>query len=219
MNELVDRVNRVLEENHSPFIKPIETLYKGYRFRSRLEARWAVFFDTVGIEYRYEPEGFEKGSGTDVVRYLPDFYLPGSQTWVEVKGSNEQFKRDADRMEQFLDWGCPLPGFDDSDGGQATLGRGLLILGEIPEPKWSVVFHPIIRHHKGLVWRFARFGKGYCPVVVESNFHVLLMFFADEEPKEWTTDIVQIETPRAIKVVIDAYGAARSARFEHGEHP
>ena len=26
-------------------IKAIETYYKGYRFRSRLEARWAVFFD------------------------------------------------------------------------------------------------------------------------------------------------------------------------------
>ena len=37
-------------------IKPIETVYNGYRFRSRLEARWAVFFDAAGIEYEYEPE-------------------------------------------------------------------------------------------------------------------------------------------------------------------
>lgn len=51
-------------------IKPIETEYKGYRFRSRLEARWAVFFDALGIEYQYEPEGFELPSGK---RYLPDF--------------------------------------------------------------------------------------------------------------------------------------------------
>ena len=28
-------------------IKPIETKYNGYRFRSRLEARWAVFFDMI----------------------------------------------------------------------------------------------------------------------------------------------------------------------------
>ena len=40
-------------------IKPIETVYNGYRFRSRLEARWAVFFRAVGIEYQYEPEGFD----------------------------------------------------------------------------------------------------------------------------------------------------------------
>ena len=32
-------------------MKAIETEYNGYRFRSRLEARWAVFFDALGIEY------------------------------------------------------------------------------------------------------------------------------------------------------------------------
>ena len=37
-------------------VKPIETVYKGYRFRSRLEARWAVFFDALDIEWYYEPE-------------------------------------------------------------------------------------------------------------------------------------------------------------------
>lgn len=51
-------------------IKPIETYYNGYRFRSRLEARWAVFFDTLGVEYEYEPEGFMLPSGKC---YLPDF--------------------------------------------------------------------------------------------------------------------------------------------------
>ena len=36
-------------------IKAVQTEYNGYKFRSRLEARWAVFFDTLGIEYEYEP--------------------------------------------------------------------------------------------------------------------------------------------------------------------
>lgn len=40
-------------------MKAIETIYNNYHFRSRLEARWAVFFDTLGIEYRYEPEGYD----------------------------------------------------------------------------------------------------------------------------------------------------------------
>ena len=53
-------------------IKAIETIYNGYKFRSRLEARWAVFFDNAVIEYEYEPEGFDLGG----VWYLPDFYLP-----------------------------------------------------------------------------------------------------------------------------------------------
>lgn len=71
-------------------IKAIETRYKGYRFRSRLEARWAVFFDALGIEWKYEPEGFELSDGT---RYLPDFWLPfresphaGAGYWIEIKG-------------------------------------------------------------------------------------------------------------------------------------
>lgn len=63
-------------------IHAIETEYNGYRFRSRLEARWAVFFDTLGVPYDYEPEGFELGSG---IRYLPDFWLPTWNSWVEIK--------------------------------------------------------------------------------------------------------------------------------------
>lgn len=63
-------------------MKAIETHYKGYRFRSRLEARWAVFFDALKIEWTYEPEGFELPEGG---RYLPDFFLPVHELWVEVK--------------------------------------------------------------------------------------------------------------------------------------
>ena len=63
-------------------IKPIETVYKGYRFRSRLEARWAVFFDNLGIVWEYEKEGFDLGEG---IYYLPDFWLPEVKMWAEVK--------------------------------------------------------------------------------------------------------------------------------------
>lgn len=71
-------------------IKAIETRYAGCRFRSRLEARWAVFFDHLKIEWRYEPQGFQLPSGS----YLPDFHLPEFLThestlvgtWVEIKG-------------------------------------------------------------------------------------------------------------------------------------
>lgn len=64
------------------YIKPIETQYDGYRFRSRLEARWAVFFDTLGIKYQYEIEGYEM----EGLRYLPDFYIPSLNRWFEIKG-------------------------------------------------------------------------------------------------------------------------------------
>ena len=62
---------------------PIETLYNGVRFRSRLEARWALFMDTIGVRWLYEHEGYELPSG----RYLPDFWLPEIRggCFVEIK--------------------------------------------------------------------------------------------------------------------------------------
>lgn len=74
-------------------IRAIETRYKGYRFRSRLEARWAVFFDACGYQWEYEPEGFALPCGT---YYLPDFKLFGKDQngdfnvfYIEVKPSHE----------------------------------------------------------------------------------------------------------------------------------
>ena len=63
-------------------IKAIQTQYNGYKFRSRLEARWAVFFDEIGIKYEYEKEGYNLGA---LGWYLPDFYLPEFELWVEIK--------------------------------------------------------------------------------------------------------------------------------------
>jgi hypothetical protein len=63
-------------------IKAIETRYKGYRMQSRLEARWAVFFDALGIEWEYEKEGFDLG---EEGWYLPDFYLKDFAAWIEIK--------------------------------------------------------------------------------------------------------------------------------------
>lgn len=63
-------------------IQAIETVYRGYRFRSRLEARWAVFFDTLSIDFDYEPEGYDLA---EAGYYLPDFYLPDLRLWLEVK--------------------------------------------------------------------------------------------------------------------------------------
>lgn len=70
-------------------IKPIETVYNGYRFRSRLEARWAVFFDQLGIKNEYEKEGFDLG---ELGWYLPDFWLPESGWFIEVKGTTSDEK-------------------------------------------------------------------------------------------------------------------------------
>ena len=100
-------------------IQAIETCYQGFRFRSRTEARWAVFFDALGLAYRYEPEGFKLKDGDEEVYYLPDFYLPTLKTWFEVKGlppsSAEEHK-------------CWLL-------SRAKDERVLLAYGGIPQPK------------------------------------------------------------------------------------
>lgn len=64
-------------------MKAIETTYGGVKFRSRLEARWALVLDKLHVEWRYEHEGYELESG----RYLPDFWLPDLRdgTWLEIK--------------------------------------------------------------------------------------------------------------------------------------
>lgn len=79
-------------------MKAIETRYKGYRFRSRLEARWAVFFDALGIKWEYEPEGFVSDDGG---MYLPDFYLPDvylrsyKGVYIEIKPRDTRETMDA----------------------------------------------------------------------------------------------------------------------------
>jgi hypothetical protein len=63
-------------------MQAITTEFRGYRFRSRLEARWAVVFDAAGIDWHYEHEGYDLG---ELGWYLPDFWLPELNTHVEVK--------------------------------------------------------------------------------------------------------------------------------------
>jgi hypothetical protein len=55
-----------------PHFMVLPTLYRGVFYRSRTEARWAVFFDALNMRHFYEPEGFALPHGP----YLPDFLLP-----------------------------------------------------------------------------------------------------------------------------------------------
>jgi hypothetical protein len=79
-------------------IRAIETEYQGYRFRSRLEARWAVYFDALGLRWDYEREGFD----LDGTYYLPDFWLPQVRMWAEVKPG--AFEEDELRKAALLAW-------------------------------------------------------------------------------------------------------------------
>lgn len=59
--------------------------YAHTEFRSSLEARWAIFFDHLGITWKYEPKRYELLTTS----YLPDFWLQlpdKTELWFEVKG-------------------------------------------------------------------------------------------------------------------------------------
>ena len=84
-------------------IKAIDTSYKGFLFRSRLEARWAVFFDALGLDWEYEPEGFELPDGT---RYLPDFCVQtpqGNPIWYEIKPKHVQRDAKHEAFKKYLE--------------------------------------------------------------------------------------------------------------------
>jgi hypothetical protein len=64
-------------------MRAIETVFRGVRYRSRIEARWAVAYTVLGVPFEYEREGFNlEGVGL----YLPDFWLPEQHCWIEIKG-------------------------------------------------------------------------------------------------------------------------------------
>ena len=64
-------------------IPAIPTKYNGITFRSKLEAKYAKAFDSLNIPWIYENVGFEFDDGTC---YCPDFYLPDTGQYFEVKG-------------------------------------------------------------------------------------------------------------------------------------
>lgn len=121
-------------------IKAIPTKYKGYEFKSRIEARWAVFFDSLGLKWEYEKEGYVLSDGT---WYLPDFWLPdlymrdkeSKGVWVEVKGADPT-KEEQLKCELFtaginqpllLVWGeiCVAPNMDENRKGDGYYEYGL----------------------------------------------------------------------------------------------
>jgi hypothetical protein len=72
-------------------MKALETEYDGIFFRSRLEARWAILFNSLKLRWVYEPECFILSSGQ---KYTPDFYIPKFDLYVEIKPNFDWLKDD-----------------------------------------------------------------------------------------------------------------------------
>ncbi len=64
-------------------IEAIKTTYKSIEYKSRLEARTALFFHCLGLNFEYEPKYFEIEKD---FWYVPDFYLRDLEMWIEIKG-------------------------------------------------------------------------------------------------------------------------------------
>lgn len=170
-------------------IKPIQTRYKGYHFRSRLEARWAVFFDALGLQWEYEPDGFDIPF---VGRYLPDFRLTVpdiGDVFVEVKptGTTEDGWSKAKKLSHYLD-------------------RDVLLLAGVPSP----ISHTLCFGSKtkakiesSRVWIFCD-----NEAVIDFQRHGFSFVKFDDD---------YLVNRTKSTAFLEAITAARSARFEHGQ--
>ena len=195
-------------------LKAIQTEYKGYRFRSRLEARWAVFFDTLGVKWEYEPEGYDLGNG---VYYLPDFLLHDvtvnhglfqrhCDIYVEVKGVMTD--DDARKIIRFSDLGY---GDENRDGVSKT---AVLVVGNIPEGEsmreliWDM--QELAYSGNPPYYNFETIDGDYFAAYPGVDKHGTFTLFGDDSSYTWSMDEKATER---------AYRIARQARFEHGETP
>lgn len=177
-------------------IKAIETTYKGYRFRSRTEARWAVFFDRARIRYEYEPEGFV----LDGVPYLPDFWLPDARCWFEVKGT------DPSETEYALCYALAIE----------TNCKALIACGSPNEDEFNILVCPGVRDEDVSIEYLGKFrieddrkndGEFWLVGEYGSAYKLLSLPGSRDHDK----------FPSLGDLGLSAYKAAKSARFEHGE--
>lgn len=77
-------------------IKAIPATYNGIEYRSRTEARWAVFFDLIGVGFDYEREGYQTKRGW----YVPDFWIPECKCWIEIKGTDQDHNEHIEKLRE-----------------------------------------------------------------------------------------------------------------------
>ena len=198
-------------------VRAIQTEYKGYLFRSRLEARWAVFFDACGVDWEYEPEGYDLGDG---LYYLPDFLLHGvtvnhgyfkknCDIYVEVKGRMND--ADAEKINRFYAAGYP----EGDDWGVSQ--TAVLIVGNIPngEDMREILDNlqdAAYDDHHGWpnFYNFETVDGDYFGAYPGVDKHGKFNLFGDDSTYLWSMNSDATER---------AYRLARQARFEHGETP
>ncbi len=197
--------------------KAIETTYMGCRFRSRLEARWAVFFDALGWEWEYEKQGYQIGYVDDQIPWLPDFEIvtpSGQHFYVEVKGDPDFFAEG--RWLERFDFNGGPPGFPDC-GWSNTYDKDhkpLLLLGGIPRFNINdlIFYVPIIVHYKGV---HGHMGMITSQGIQPENYYQWDNFTGGNGLEDFQVQMRRSYNPD--HEVLRAMRAASGARFEHGE--
>lgn len=167
-------------------VKAIETSYKGYRFRSRIEARWGVFLDALGLDWKYEHQGYTLSYGRN---YLPDFLIEDT-FFLEIKGphpTTEEFRAATDVCLHI----APL----------------IVFHGDVPG-------QPLTAFPAGVTsaaWRFVPGPTGGYPQAVGR-------WWACDHAEALDAAAGTVRwTGKSRARYVQALGAARGARFEHGE--
>jgi hypothetical protein len=184
-------------------MEAIQTEYQGYKFRSRLEARWAVFFENLGIKWLYEPEGFVLSDST---RYLPDFLLPDiSIDFIKKNGIYLEVKPEAvkydNKWELFSE----------------TTNIPIMLIGDIPYPFLEAggCYEPFYWPHIGDLadgpYLFCECKKcGKIGLHFDGRSVRIDCSCEITGNKEYNYDSYKIQ---------ESYKKARQARFEYGETP
>lgn len=195
----------------------IQTKYAGCLFRSRLEARWAIFLDRMRYKWVYEPEGFVLPSGP----YLPDFELPEFGMYLEIKGfcATEIEKKRCYELSQIekpvlLSEGnigeetMTLYAIDACDSG----GGDYEVNAHWCDPCYVIqdtdTFTSFDSHPRTPTLAVSDSRVERDRSVLDANWKSIPCKFVDVVKYHLTSLCVQ-----------PAYEAARSARFEHGESP
>lgn len=191
-------------------VQAIQTTYNKHHFRSRLEARYAVFFEALGWDWQYEPEGFDLPFNG---YYLPDFfvtppswcYWPTGPFWLEVKADARRTSRLEREKLQELCCETQFWGFMGCHRNLKTDHReNSYFLGTSIEP------------YELLDASYFPFKKYKSPQQRDiEDFHTGEVW---EEEKEF----IEIDSkPSALlfELVEAAQELALKARFEHGESP
>lgn len=179
-------------------VKALDTHYNGYDFRSRLEARWAVFFDTAGIDYHYESVRFDLGDGQ---QYLPDFFLkrgirflgegqPRQDVWVDIKPAAELADDERQKVTSFV----------------RQTGKNILLIAGDPGIKADVLY---LQRLEGDALDaadvvFMEFADGQIGLISEREWVKL----------ERSEDQALVERRTRTDMLKEAYKAARETNFE-----